>query len=85
MTRAVPADMAAALATGCTRFCRCWQVLRSDGVLLGFTDHDRDLDFDGVTHRAASALEGSAAETSTGLSIDTMTVQGALISDAITE
>jgi hypothetical protein len=29
------------LASGSTTVCRAWTVLRRDGVVLGFTDHDR--------------------------------------------
>ncbi len=44
--RAVPPDLAAHLAGDVTTLCRCWRVLRRDGLALGFTDHDRDLAFD---------------------------------------
>ncbi|MEO1773473.1 MAG: DUF2163 domain-containing protein [Pseudomonadota bacterium] len=83
--RALETALAERLAGGCTTLCRCWQVTRRDGVVLGFTDHDRDLSFDGVTHRAASALSPSVAEASTGLSVDSQTVAGALQSEAIDE
>lgn len=33
-----------------------WRILRGDGVVLGFTAHDRDLWFDGVAHRAAPGI-----------------------------
>ncbi|MEM6971932.1 MAG: DUF2163 domain-containing protein [Pseudomonadota bacterium] len=81
--RAVPPALQARLDTGCTTLCRCWQLERQDGVRLGFTDHDRDLTFDGLVHRAASGLTASAATASLGLSIDTQSVEGALQGDAI--
>ncbi|MGL6210124.1 MAG: baseplate hub protein, partial [Paracoccaceae bacterium] len=37
------------LETGVTSVCRAWMVRRRDGVVYGFTDHDQDLRFDGVT------------------------------------
>ena len=37
------------LAGGVTTLARCWRVVRRDGVSLGFTDHDGDLVFNGVT------------------------------------
>ena len=58
------------LATGTTTTCRAWAVTRGDGVTLGFTDHDRDLSFDGITFRADTGLSAQAIEQSTGLSVD---------------
>lgn len=83
--RALPETLAASLATGCTTLCRCWQVARLDGVTLGFTDHDRDIAFEGVTHRAEAGLTAGALELSSGLRIDSQEVAGALSSDAIGE
>jgi len=82
---ALPPGMAAAVAAGATTFCRCWRLLRRDGLVLGFTDHDRDLTVDGTTHSARSGLEGSAGESPLGLSIGGGEVNGALTSDAISE
>ena len=35
-------DFKAHLATGASTIARAWQVIRSDGLQLGFTDHDQD-------------------------------------------
>lgn len=83
--RALPTSLEASLATGCTTHCRCWQVSRRDGVTLGFTDHDRDIAFEGVVHRAEAGLTAGALELSTGLRLDSQEVAGALTSDAIAE
>ena len=48
--REIPSSLQAALDTGATTLARCWRVARPDGVVLGFTDHDLPLDFDGVVH-----------------------------------
>lgn len=64
---------------------RCWRIDRSDGVALGFTDHDCDLSFDGVVFEARSGLSAGAIEQSTGLSVDNTQAQGALRSDRIGE
>lgn len=83
--RVLPEAMTAALEGGATTLCRCWEVRREDGVVLGFTDHDRDLAFDGVIFEAEAGLSTTAAEMSTGLNIDTHSVTGALQSEAITD
>lgn len=63
---------------GATNVARAWAVLRSDGVVLGFTDHDRDLEFDGIVFRAASGMTARALAQTTGLSVDNSEALGAL-------
>lgn len=65
--------------------CRVWVIERRDGERLGFTDHDRNLDFAGVACRAGPGLTGSALEQAGGLSVDNSEVAGFLSDDAITE
>ncbi len=66
--RPVPADLAARLESGAASLCHVWILTRTDGAVLGFTDHDRDLVVDGVTCRAASGWTAGAAETAAGFS-----------------
>lgn len=83
--RKIHADFQARLDSGATRMCRCWRVDRKDGMVLGFTDHDGDLSFDGVTFLAGSGMDASALQTATGLSVDNAQAVGALSTAAITE
>ncbi len=76
--RTLPQTLRDALATGCTTLCRCWTIVRTDGVVMGFTDHDRSLSFDGITFETSSGFNAAAIESATGLSVDTHTVTGAL-------
>lgn len=73
------------LAGGATTLARAFAVTRKDGKVLGFTDHDRDLSFDGITFRAGSGMTAKAIQQGTGLSVDNTEAFGALRSDAITE
>lgn len=77
--------MAASLASGVTTFCRCWRLVRTDGVTLGFTDHDRDIAFDGVTYEALAGMTASALTQTNALDVDTMDVSGALQSSHLNE
>jgi uncharacterized phage protein (TIGR02218 family) len=52
---------------------------------MGFTDHDRDLAFDGVTYEAAAGFTASALESSSGLAVDNLDILGALISERLSE
>ncbi|CUH62988.1 hypothetical protein TG4357_00413 [Thalassovita gelatinovora] len=75
------AEFQAHLASGATTLCRCWLLLRADGVSFGFTDHDCDLGFDGIIFKADSGLSAAALQQATGLSVDNTEAVGAL-SDA---
>ena len=80
-----PAALKAHLATGATTLCRCWSLARRDGVVLGFTDHDRPISFDGLTFRADTGMTARAVEMSTGLSVDNSEVMGALSDPSVRE
>jgi uncharacterized phage protein (TIGR02218 family) len=73
------------LGTGVTTTCRCWALTRRDGVVMGFTDHDRALAFEGVTFRPDTGLSALALQQSTGLSVDNTEALGALSDAAIRE
>ena len=77
------AALAAHLATGTTTVCRAWSVTRTDGVTLGFTDHDRDVTFDGVLYSASAGLSARAVEQTTGLAADNSEAIGLLSDPAI--
>ncbi|MZR14039.1 DUF2163 domain-containing protein [Maritimibacter sp. DP07] len=70
---------------GLTTLARCWLLRRRDGWVRGFTDHDRDLAFDGVTFRAETGLTAHAIMQTTGLAIDNSEALGALSDAAVSE
>ena len=57
--RTLPPGLAAHLATGATTLCHCWKLVPLTGATLGFTDHDYDVTFDGVTYEAQAGFEAS--------------------------
>jgi uncharacterized phage protein (TIGR02218 family) len=63
----------------------CWRLERRDGVCLGFTSHDRDLEIDGLVYRASPGMLPSAVSVSDGFEASTLDVAGALTSDSIRE
>jgi uncharacterized phage protein (TIGR02218 family) len=83
--RSLDPDFAAHLATGVTTLCRCWRLTRSDGVVLGFTDHDQSLSFDGVAYEPATGFDASEDVSATGFAIGGLEVSGALTSDRLNE
>jgi uncharacterized phage protein (TIGR02218 family) len=81
----VPENLAAHLAQGETTTAQCWRIIRKDGVVLGFTDHDRALAVDGTICAPVSGLDGAEVPTRLGAQVETGEVLGILASDAIAE
>lgn len=78
MVRAISPAMQEHLESGATTLCTCWRVQRRDGVVMGFTDHDRDLEFGGTIYAAETGLDGSACESNLGLATSGADVKGVL-------
>jgi uncharacterized phage protein (TIGR02218 family) len=83
--RQISPDFAATLASTITTLCHCWRLMRRDGRVQGFTDHDTDITFAGVTYAAASGFNASDTEATLGLSASGGEVSGVLSSDVLTE
>jgi uncharacterized phage protein (TIGR02218 family) len=62
----------------------CWRLARLDGVVLGFTSHDRDIRLCDVTYRARPGMTPSAVVQTDGLEGDSMSVDGVLDAAAVT-
>ncbi len=81
--RTIPAGLQAHLDGEATTLCNAWRVTRRDGVVMGFTDHDRDLAFGGLTYVAASGFEASETEDGNGLSAEGGDISGGFSAEAI--
>lgn len=64
--------------------CRGWRLIRRDGVIFGFTDHDRDIEIGGVIYAAYNGMSAGAVDSRIGFSADSGHVQGVLSDDRIT-
>lgn len=73
------------LKSGATTTCRAWKVVRKDGFTLGFTDHDRDIQFDGLIFQASSGMTPGVIQQSSGLAVDNTEIMGALSDASISE
>jgi uncharacterized phage protein (TIGR02218 family) len=83
--KSLPPALESHLATGATTLAWCWRITRNDGTKLGFTDHDRDLSFDGTTFEAATGFTASEITDGLGLAVDNLEVSSALKSDRLNE
>lgn len=71
-------ELAAHLGNDVTTVCHCWRLTRSDGTVMGFTDHDRPIAVDGTVFEPETGLSATEARRSLGLAVDTVDVEGAL-------
>ncbi len=90
MVKTIPKEMQDDLTAGVTTHCYGWVLKRVDGVVMGFTDHDRDLPFEDetgtkVSLKAETGLSPSAQDSTTGLGVDNMDVIGILDSLSLSE
>lgn len=76
-------NLLAHLRTGATTVCHAWTVHRKDGETFGFTDHDMDLEVDGILCRADTGMTSKTLQQTTGLSVDNSEAFGALSGSAI--
>jgi uncharacterized phage protein (TIGR02218 family) len=81
--RALPEALATHLDQTSTTTCHAWRLIRTDGLVLGFTEHDHDLEFDGMVFSAATGFRASEVETGLGLEADAADVAGAFSASAI--
>ena len=56
-------ELSAALAQNSTRLCRIWEITRKDGMVFRFTDHDRDITFDGNVYGWQTSFMATAVQT----------------------
>lgn len=83
--RTVSANLKAHLQGTTLTTCTLWRVTRADGLVFGFTDHDVDVAYSGVTYKAATGHNPSSIKTTAQLNVDNLEVQAMLSSDTITE
>ena len=81
--RALDPQLQAHLSSGATTLATCWKIARTDGAVLGFTDHDRALAFGGVLYEPDAGADGAAIESGADLSVDNSEIEGALSSAAL--
>jgi uncharacterized phage protein (TIGR02218 family) len=81
--KAISAALGAHLDGEVTTLATCWRLERADGWTRGFTDHDRDLEIDGLAYTAATGFLPSAIKSGSDLSVDNLDVEGFLDDDAL--
>lgn len=85
MSRAIPAGLAAHLTAEVTSLAVLWRIARRDGVIFGFTSHDRGIIMDGVVYSAAPSFLPSAFVSTAEFEAGDIELSGMLTSSAVTE
>jgi uncharacterized phage protein (TIGR02218 family) len=83
--KTLSSGLQAHLDSGTTTLAWCWRIERGDGVVFGFTDHDRPLAFGGVSYEPESGFAASELRSGLDLAVDAQEAEGVLSSDTITE
>jgi hypothetical protein len=83
--KSVSAALAAHIAGPVTTLATCWRITRIDGQEFFFTDHDRDLVFEGHVYKARSGYSRTAIANDASLGVDNLDVEGVFDSEAIAE
>lgn len=74
MTRACTDNFKNLSLTGVLTLAQLWRLTRRDGEVFGFTDHDRDITYDGLTYLAAKGYLPSAISQGGNLAVDNLDV-----------
>lgn len=83
--RAIGAELSTHLQGDATTTCYCWRVRLRDETLMGFTDHDETLTFDGLSYLAASGFHASDSEAAAGFGASSSEIAGGFSSEAVRE
>jgi len=72
--KAITATMLMHLASGCTTYVMCWKITPHIGAVIGFTEHQDDIFFEGVTFSARSGFSPSALRNTADLAVNNFDV-----------
>jgi hypothetical protein len=83
--KSISSQLATHLGLDSTTVCMLWKVTRKDDTIMGFTDHDTDIVFRGVTYVANTGILPTATANNSDLSVDNLEVTAFLDSDSISD
>lgn len=83
--KSLSTDLAAHIAGETLTLATCWKLTRTDGTVMGFTDHDRDLIVDSTAYAAATGFTPTAIAGTDTLAVDNLDVEGMLSAGSLEE
>jgi len=73
------------IAAEVTALVNCWKLTLQNGEIIGFTDHDQDIEFDNLLYQASSGFTSSALMSDNSLAADNVEIEAMLNSPLISE
>lgn len=83
--KTISAEMQAHLDGEVTTLATCWKIIRSDDVVLGFTDHDVNIPFENVIYQSNTSIDPSTIKSTASASVDNLDIISILDSSGITD
>lgn len=83
--KAASANLATHLASESTTLATLWRVVRRDGAVFRFTDHDRDIAYGGESYLAALGYQRAAIAGGSDLAVDNADLVGLINAGSILE
>lgn len=80
-----PSSLIEHMASSATTLCTVWEIERTDGKVLHYTDADVNVEVDGVLYLKSGGYNASAVSYNSTLSVDNLEVVGFLSSDTLLE
>lgn len=85
MSRSIDSALGAHFGGTVLTLAECVRIKRTDDVEIGFTTHDADITFDGLTYHAVNSIDATAIRQSADLAVDNMEIMCVLDSDYLDE
>ncbi|MDB2414179.1 DUF2163 domain-containing protein [Rickettsiales bacterium] len=83
--KVISPQLEAHFASGLTTLATCWKIIRTDGMELGFTDHDEPITFDSLDYDSIAGFTPTTVESKSNMSVDNLDVEGQTFPSKITE
>lgn len=85
MAQDITPELKAHYAQTATTLAHLWKTTWATGAVFGFTEHDRNISFGGVTYKASTGYTRGSIQSRLDMSVDNFDVHGAFVSSGITE
>lgn len=84
MSKSISVDLMTHLSSEVTSIAHCLKLVLKSGAVMGFTDHDKDIVYGGVTYESSTAYNLSSLASSSNLAVDKVDIETVLDSSYIT-
>lgn len=85
MTRSLGTNLLNHFGQECTSIATLWKITRTDGTVLGFTNHDKDINYDSVVYESSTGFTPSDVDLRSDFSISSQEIESVLDSSFISE